>query len=355
MPQTHASPTERIQAREDRLEMAAKVLEALGADAHDLQSLAQRAEYERAPTYAEAVPRYLESLIPTTAQSYGTALRRYLEHFPDSTIIELTVDRHEAFIRRQAQGRSRAGHLSNSVIESMQTAIKGLETWASQQEEWSFRPRLTDLKVQVERDVEARIPLSEEQLADVMTMLPALHRDPFSITVGLRAFRELAIRRQSTFSLSISDLTLGELPVDRLLDLDYRPDLDVVVRVWMEKTRRYNTLRCSRPLAAGLLMLHARDPKEPKLFKQLTGTPLHANYWHNAFSKLDGVRPWAAELDFGPHYIRHTTLTDVERIAGSSVARRYAGHTPSRYETTSLYTKATRAEVFEVQRYLWGP
>ena len=41
------------------------------------------------------------------------------------------------------------------------------------------------------------------------------------------------------------------------------------------------------------------------------------------------------------HWIRHTTITDIERIAGVRVAAAYAGHADSNFGVTGTYTKAS--------------
>jgi hypothetical protein len=45
------------------------------------------------------------------------------------------------------------------------------------------------------------------------------------------------------------------------------------------------------------------------------------------------------------HWIRHTTITDIERIAGVRVAAAYAGHADSNFGVTGTYTKASPEEL----------
>ena len=56
------------------------------------------------------------------------------------------------------------------------------------------------------------------------------------------------------------------------------------------------------------------------------------------------------------HWIRHTTLTWVERNFGYAVARAYAGHTDSGSETgaTATYVRASLAEVAAALAALTG-
>jgi integrase len=50
--------------------------------------------------------------------------------------------------------------------------------------------------------------------------------------------------------------------------------------------------------------------------------------------------PWAAAQCVSTHWLRHTTLTWVERNFGYGIARAYAGHTDSTGPATTTYIKA---------------
>lgn len=50
--------------------------------------------------------------------------------------------------------------------------------------------------------------------------------------------------------------------------------------------------------------------------------------------------PWVAAQGISTHWLRHTTLTWVERHFGYGIARAYAGHTDSNGPSTTTYIKA---------------
>ncbi len=54
---------------------------------------------------------------------------------------------------------------------------------------------------------------------------------------------------------------------------------------------------------------------------------------------------WAGKLGVSAHWLRHTTLTWVERHYGYAVARAYAGHTDTRGGSTLTYIKGMSQEV----------
>jgi integrase len=58
--------------------------------------------------------------------------------------------------------------------------------------------------------------------------------------------------------------------------------------------------------------------------------------WHRIGEHL----PWAAAQGISTHWLRHTTLTWVERHFGYGIARAYAGHTDTTGAATTTYIKA---------------
>ena len=58
--------------------------------------------------------------------------------------------------------------------------------------------------------------------------------------------------------------------------------------------------------------------------------------WHRLGQRL----PWVAAQGISTHWLRHTTLTWVERHFGYGIARAYAGHTDSTGPATTTYIKA---------------
>jgi hypothetical protein len=55
--------------------------------------------------------------------------------------------------------------------------------------------------------------------------------------------------------------------------------------------------------------------------------------------------PWVAAQGISTHWLRHTTLTWVERHFGYGIARAYAGHTHTTGPATATYIKADLSAV----------
>jgi hypothetical protein len=64
--------------------------------------------------------------------------------------------------------------------------------------------------------------------------------------------------------------------------------------------------------------------------------------------------PWAGKLELSMHWLRHTTITWVERNYGYAVARAYAGHTDAYGGSTLTYIKGHPVEVAAALSVLTG-
>ena len=74
------------------------------------------------------------------------------------------------------------------------------------------------------------------------------------------------------------------------------------------------------------------------------------------WTRLGRHLPWVRTQQISMHWIRHTTLTWVERNFGYAVARAYAGHTDSGSEAgaTATYVRASISEVAAALTTLTG-
>jgi integrase len=81
------------------------------------------------------------------------------------------------------------------------------------------------------------------------------------------------------------------------------------------------------------------------LLRFRTGQPLTSRRYDHLWKRLGERLPWVAAQGISTHWLRHTTLTWVERHYGYAVARAYAGHTDSTGPATTTYVKASLQEV----------
>jgi integrase len=70
------------------------------------------------------------------------------------------------------------------------------------------------------------------------------------------------------------------------------------------------------------------------------GHPLTSRRYDALWARVGRQLPWVAAQGISTHWLRHTTLTWVERHFGYGVARAYAGHTDTTGPATTTYIKA---------------
>jgi integrase/recombinase XerC len=83
------------------------------------------------------------------------------------------------------------------------------------------------------------------------------------------------------------------------------------------------------------------------LFRYRDGKPIGQRRYNYIWRRVGTHLPWAAAQGVTAHWLRHTTLTWVERNFGYAVARAYAGHTQQGgidAGTTTTFVKATLEE-----------
>ncbi|WP_328590976.1 hypothetical protein [Saccharopolyspora karakumensis] len=76
------------------------------------------------------------------------------------------------------------------------------------------------------------------------------------------------------------------------------------------------------------------------------GTPITRRRYDHLWSRIGTHLPWVTTHGVSTHWLRHTTLTWVERNHGYAIARAYAGHTTTSSDTGT--TTNTRAGITEV-------
>ncbi|MGW3473298.1 site-specific integrase [Saccharopolyspora sp. NPDC000995] len=111
------------------------------------------------------------------------------------------------------------------------------------------------------------------------------------------------------------------------------------------------------------LMPHLRDHAEQRgaaasggqLLRYTNADPITTRRYDHLFTRLGKHLPWVATQQISIHWLRHTTLTWVERNFGYAVARAFAGHTNnSDSGTTTTYTRASIHEIASALAALTG-
>ncbi|MEU4383565.1 tyrosine-type recombinase/integrase [Micromonospora echinofusca] len=289
------------------------------------------------PTFDEYIDRVSEAVTVGTGV-YGTYWNRVREVWgsrrldePSPLEIRQLAERmkEQLVVRRNSRGgRTAAEHLISSLrcLYSYAEA-DGLIAESANPAKRVPKPR---------RLASTRRALSESQLASINEVAATTGNDPELDTLVLRLHIETACRRGGGLALRRADLDTEQCMV-RLLEKG--------------ETVRWQPVS---PTLASQLAQHSDDrgggdPTE-RLLRYRNGRPITSRRHDHLWQRVGGHLPWVATQQVSTHWLRHTTLTWVERSFGYAVARAFAGHNGrSDAGTTSTYV---RADVYEVAQAL---
>jgi integrase/recombinase XerC len=91
------------------------------------------------------------------------------------------------------------------------------------------------------------------------------------------------------------------------------------------------------------------------LLRYCNGRPLTSRRYDHLWRRIGQHLPWVAAQQVSTHWLRHTTLTWVERTFSYAVARAYAGHSGRNdIGTTMTYVRAEIQEIATALAKLTG-
>ncbi|MBA8823826.1 site-specific recombinase XerD [Saccharopolyspora lacisalsi] len=314
------------------VEAARVLLARMGLDPADL--LTSSVDTGPAPTFADYLPRVERAVPEGTRRVYGPYWKRVLQAWgrrrldePSASEIKQLAEhvKTQVVVRRNGRGgRSAAEHLIAALRCVYNHAVAdGLITEANDPARRVPKPR---------RLPSTRRGLPDERLRELNQVAARTGNDPALDTLLLRLHTETACRRGGGLGLRVQDL-----------------DREQCVLLLREKggTQRWQPVS---PTLMQHLQTHAEDRGvvEPaaQVLRYRDGRPLTTRRYDYLWSRLGKHLPWVATQQVSTHWLRHTTLTWVERNFGYAVARAYAGHSDTGSTgTTTTYIRADVAEV----------
>jgi integrase len=313
-------------AAPDRVEAAWRMLADLGVTITDLRDdLHNRRPM---PTIAEYLPQVAAAAGPGARRTYGSYWTRMTVLWGQRSLDEVTATdiealRFEAAASARSRRNSRSGRHSGEHVIAAARAIynraiaDGLIEPGDSPAHQVAKPR---------RLPNTRRALTADELTQINEAARGGGNDVVLDALILRLHTETACRRGGALGL-------------RLMDLD-------VHNGQLRLTEKGGTLRW-QPVTLDLaarLAEHARArgavlPAD-KLLRYRDGRPLSGRRYDHLWKRIGVQLPWAGMLGVSAHWLRHTTLTWVERNFGYGIARAYAGHTDSVGPATTTYIKA---------------
>ncbi|MEU8819366.1 site-specific integrase [Actinoplanes sp. NPDC048796] len=309
-----------------RVAAAHTLLAQLGVSVADLQAAPDSSR--RMPTVAEYLPRVMAAATPSSCRTYGTYWARMAAVWGDWPLDAVAATDVEALqrhcvkhARRRSNGRG-GRHAGENVISAARAfytraIADGLIPAGASPAHQVRKPR---------RLPSPRRALTPRELAEINAVARTSGNDVILDALLLRLHTETACRRGGALALRLMDLDI-EQGVVRLREkgetLRWQPiSLNLAARLHQHAISRGAVL-------PGDALLRYRD-----------GRPLTSRRYDHLWKRLGNRLPWVAAQAISTHWLRHTTLTWVERNFGYGIARAYAGHTDSTGPATTTYIKA---------------
>lgn len=314
------------------LDAARLILERMGLSPEDL--LATPAPKPALPTFAEYIPTVSAAVSEGTRRVYSSYWNRIVERWGDRHIDELTATEIKQFVehvkanvvvRRNARGGRGAGeHLIAALRCLYRHAINdGLIDDTANPAIKVDKPR---------RQPSTRRAVGDERLAEINHTAATTGNDPALDCLLLRLHTETACRRGGALALRPQDL-------DATQCLIFLREKGETVR-WQPVS----------PTLMAHLQLHASQrgaQRNQQLLRYRNGKPIGTRRYDHLWLRIGRHLPWVTTQQISTHWLRHTTLTWVERNFGYAVARAFAGHAEGSGDggTTTTYVRASLEEI----------
>jgi len=323
-------------------DIARVLLERLGLDASTL--LTPSSSATRAPTFGAYIPVVEAAVSQATRRTYQPYWARILDRWSD---VELTTPtpsdikqlaetvRQNVVVRRNARDGRGAVELFVAALRCVYKHAVDDELLSEQQN--------TAIKVRKPvRLPTGRYALPADRLSQVNTVASTTGNDPELDSLLLRFHQETAARRG------------GALAMRTPHDLD--PDQSLVRLHEKGGTARWQPVS---PTLMQALLAHSENrgaQAGEQLLRYRNGSPLTRRRYDSLWNRLGRHLRWVAAQQVTTHWLRHTTLTWVERNFSYAIARAFAGHFEHSGEvgTTVTYVKAGIHEVATALAALTG-
>lgn len=323
------------------LEAVRLLLQRLGVTATDL---VPRMAPPAMPTFDEYLDRVADAVSPGSQRAYASYWRRIRQVWGHRRLDEPTASeikqlaesaKRTAVVRSNSRGgRSAAEHMISALRCLYQHAIAdGLLPEASNPALRVAKPR---------RLASARHALTDGQLSQVFAVAGSTGNDPELDTLLLRLHVETACRRGGALALRLADLDVEQSLV-RLREKGETVRWQPVSPTLMQH------------LVAHAEQRGARNDERAPLLRYRNGRAITRRRYDYVWQRIGRHLAWVATQQISTHWLRHTTLTWVERNFSYAVARAFAGHT-GRNDAgpTATYVRADVHEVAAATAALTG-
>lgn len=295
------------------------------------------------PTFDDYIPQVADGVVAGTRRVYDTYWRRIREKWGHRRLDEPTPleikqfaeqIRETAVVRRNHRGGAGAA-------EHLIAAFRCI-----------YRYAVADRLIDPGDDPAARVDKPHRQpslrhalpkpaLVAIISVAGETGNDPDLDLLILRLHIETACRRGGALSIRRRDL-----------------DTDQCLVLLREKGQTQRWQPISPTLTAALVAHYEeRSDGSPdgQLLRYRNGRRVGRRRYDHLWQRIGKYLSWVAVQQISVHWLRHTTLTWVERHFSYAIARAFAGHAGgSEVGTTATYVKATLQEIAQALAALTG-
>ena len=188
-----------------------------------------------------------------------------------------------------------------------------------------------------------RFALSRNQIEEIMNAAKSGGNDPVLDYLLLWTLSETAARKSGLIHAQLGDL-FAEQKLLRLYEKGNRVRMQPITANLADALKMFAAYRGSVNPSDPLFRYQPRGGE--------VGAPLSAKRFETLWSRLRLELPWAEKIGVSSHWIRHTTITWVDRASNPTIAQAFAGHTPA--SITASYSKPGAQELANVLAMLTG-
>jgi len=322
------------------LDAARLLLSKMGIDPAEL--LAEPLGRTDVPTFSEYIPMVSEAVSESTRRAYSSYWKRLDARWGSRRIDEPTPTeiqqlageaQAQALVRRNSRG-------GRSAKENFIAAARCLYKHAVNDELIAETANPARKVSKPRRLPSTRRALPDAGLVEINNAAATTGDDPELDTLLIRLHTETACRRGGALNLRRRDL-------DEAQCLIYLREKDGAVR-WQPVS----------PTLMSYLLAHAEargavHPDGP-LLRYAHGEPITKRRYDHLWDRIGRHVPWVRTQLISTHWLRHTTLTWVERQFGYAIAHAYAGHHDASDSATATYVKASLTDVATALAALTG-
>jgi len=295
----------------------------------------------------------------TTYRTHDTFWKRLDNQHGDKLITEIDIDIIESLaeeaqeMARQTHQRTNEKRIASGLPRIEHTGFRSYNASidaVSVVLEYALRKKYLEsnpahLVKKAAKRVSTRQALTHEQLEEVLEVAISGGNDPVLDYLLVWTLAETAARRAGLINLQLGDI---EVESGRALIRLYEKG--------SKKREQPITLELADKLLEFAALRGSTSPDSP-VFRYLPNSngyasPLTAKRFETLWKRIRAALPWAAKKGVSSHWVRHTTITWIDRAFNPTIAQAFAGHAPA--STTAGYSKTSPEEIAAAHAALTG-